>query len=638
MRRCDGLRGARPARLFDAALVALVACGGAPAPPAPAGVGASAGVPGSADPDAPLAAALSEAADGVDHAALGELLRDHWRWTLEGDPLRATRLGVRAFDDRIADNRWEQIVSRRRERAVLLGRARRIAAEGHAGGALTARDGVTVALLIEQLAADVASEVCDFEQWNLSPRSNPLVDWNELPEVHRVVSVRDGERLRARYRLIAGSIDNDVALLERGLARGLLGNAESIRRIVEMLDRQLAKPSSEWPLSDPARAEHPDWPPAALAAHRTEIAAVVERAIKPALARYRALLAERLLPRARGEDASGVSALPMGQACYRARIRDFTTLRLEARAVHARGLEEIARTDAELGELGRRALGTGSLGETLARLRSDASLYFASEDEVEEAARATLAEAKDKTPAFFGIVPRADCVVRRIPDYEAPFTTIAYYRPAHTDGTKPGEYFVNVFEPHKRPRFEARVLAVHEAVPGHHLQIAIAQELRGMPAFRKHGSFTPYVEGWALYTERLAAEMGLYRDDLDRIGVASFDAWRAARLVVDTGIHALGWSRPQARRYLEEHTALAPGNVDNEVDRYITWPGQALGYKIGQLEIWALRREAEQALGARFRVADFHDAVLGIGPVSLPVLRDAVRAYVARVLRRRTSP
>jgi uncharacterized protein (DUF885 family) len=231
--------------------------------------------------------------------------------------------------------------------------------------------------------------------------------------------------------------------------------------------------------------------------------------------------------------------------------------------------------------------------------------------------------------AFFGILPKADCIIRRVPDYEAPYTTIAYYRPPHPDGSKPGEYFVNVFEPKTRPRFQARVLALHEAIPGHHLQIAISQELPEMPAFRKHGGFTAYVEGWALYTERLGDEMGLYRDDLDRLGMLSFDAWRAGRLVVDTGIHAMGWSRDRAKAYLAEHTALALNNIDNEVDRYISWPGQALGYKLGQLEIRRLRAEAEAALGDAFSLPAFHDVVLSIGAVSLPVLRDRVAAFVA---------
>jgi uncharacterized protein (DUF885 family) len=216
----------------------------------------------------------------------------------------------------------------------------------------------------------------------------------------------------------------------------------------------------------------------------------------------------------------------------------------------------------------------------------------------------------------------------RIPPYEAPFSTIAYYRPPHYDGSKPGEYFINTYQPETRPRYELEALTWHESIPGHHLQIAIAQELGELPMYRKLYGSTAFVEGWALYTERLADEMGLYTGDLDRLGMLSYDAWRASRLVVDTGLHAMGWTRAQAEAFMLAHTALTPANIGNEVDRYIAWPGQALAYKFGQLEIFALRRQAEAALGPRFSLPGFHDVVLAGGGVTLPVLRLRVEAWI----------
>jgi len=215
-----------------------------------------------------------------------------------------------------------------------------------------------------------------------------------------------------------------------------------------------------------------------------------------------------------------------------------------------------------------------------------------------------------------------------IPDYEAPYTTIAYYRPGSAEADRIGAYFINTYAPETRPRFEAEVLAYHEAIPGHHLQIAIAQEIEELPAFRKHGGWTAFVEGWALYTERLSEEMGLYTGDLDRMGVLSFDAWRASRLVVDTGMHAKGWSRTQAESFLMENTPLAENNVRNEIDRYITWPGQALAYKTGQIHLLDLRAHAESELGDRFDLAGFHDAVLGGGAVPLKVLTERVNMWI----------
>jgi uncharacterized protein (DUF885 family) len=214
---------------------------------------------------------------------------------------------------------------------------------------------------------------------------------------------------------------------------------------------------------------------------------------------------------------------------------------------------------------------------------------------------------------------------------EAPQSTIAYYHQPATDGSRPGRYMINTYLPTTRPRYEAEALAFHEAVPGHHLQIAIAQELGDLPTFRKHMGTTAFVEGWGLYAERLAGEMGLYTGDTDRFGALSYDAWRACRLVVDTGLHAMGWTRQQAIDYMVENTVLAPNNIVNEVDRYLTWPGQALAYKVGQREILALRDEAREKLGARFDIKGFHDAVLGQGAVTLPVLREQVEAWMARV-------
>jgi uncharacterized protein (DUF885 family) len=213
---------------------------------------------------------------------------------------------------------------------------------------------------------------------------------------------------------------------------------------------------------------------------------------------------------------------------------------------------------------------------------------------------------------------------------EAPYSTVAYYRQPSADGKRPGTYMINTYLPETRPRYEAEALAYHESIPGHHLQIAIAQELKGIPEFRKHQGVTAFVEGWGLYSERLADEMGLYTSDVDRLGMLSFDAWRACRLVVDTGIHAMGWSRQQAIDYMIENSCLAENNIVNEVDRYITWPGQAVAYKLGQREILALRHEAKQKLGSRFDIKEFHDAVLRNGAVALPVLRQQIEAYIAQ--------
>jgi uncharacterized protein (DUF885 family) len=340
-----------------------------------------------------------------------------------------------------------------------------------------------------------------------------------------------------------------------------------------------------------------------------------------------------VLPHARPQERPGIAHLPGGLECYHRLIRVHTSLDLTPDELHATGLREVERIDGELAALGARVLGAAGLPAILARLRTDPALYFQTRDEVEATAAAALAKAKQAIAGWFGILPRAGCEVARMGEHEEQHSTIAYYRQPAADGSRPGRYYVNTSAPHTRPRYEAEALAYHEAIPGHHLQIAIAQELTGVPEFRKHTGATAFVEGWALYAERLADEMGLYSGDLDRIGVLSYDAWRACRLVVDTGMHAKGWTRRQAIDFMLAHTALAENNVVNEVDRYITWPGQALAYKTGQLELLRLRADAQRRLGARFDVKAFHDAVLGNGAVALGPLREAVEAHVARAAR-----
>jgi uncharacterized protein (DUF885 family) len=265
----------------------------------------------------------------------------------------------------------------------------------------------------------------------------------------------------------------------------------------------------------------------------------------------------------------------------------------------------------------------------LRTLRSDPALYFSSRAEVESVARASLDRANAAIGHWFGRLPKAPCEVVVMPAHEEQHSTVAYYREPAADGSRPGQFYINTSAPETRPRYEAETLAFHESVPGHHLQIAIAQELDHLPAFRRFWGSTAYVEGWGLYTERLSAEMGLLSGDVDRFGVLSFDAWRASRLVVDTGIHALGWTRRAAIDFMTAHTALGSNNIANEVDRYIANPGQALAYKLGQLELLRLRSEARERQGDRFDIKAFHDAVLGQGALPLSALREVVERALA---------
>jgi uncharacterized protein (DUF885 family) len=564
-----------------------------------------------------------DAAAGVQHEKLAELLREHWQWTMAEYPIWATRLGIDRFDDKIGDHSRKAEEARRQVRRTHRARAAAILA-----GELSPPERLTASLFAEYVQSELDNEVCELDLWTVSPRNNPVTEWNRLAESHAVRSLKDAENLLSRYRAAPAAVDQDIESLRLGAKQGLLANRESVLRTIQMLQQELEVPDEKWGLLSPSRSAKglSDQERAAFGANLRSAAL----AIREATARYMKVLQDEIAPRARGEDKVGVGALPSGAACYRALAREHTTLSLEPKQIHDIGIAEIAKIEGEMRVLGKRALGTDDLGKIRTRLRTDKKLYFSSADEIVQAAERALAAAKAKVPSYLGLRLASDCVVQRIPAYEAPFSTIAYYRQPNPDGSKAGEYFVNVFQPETRPRFEAEVLAFHESIPGHHLQIGVAQGLKQVPAFLKHAGMTAYVEGWALYTERLADEVGLYTGDLDRLGMLSFDAWRASRLVVDTGLHALGWTRKAAEQYMLEHTALTEANIKNEVDRYITWPGQALAYKLGQLEIRALRKMAETELKDSFVLSEFHGEVLRYGAVSLPALRTLISAWVAR--------
>jgi uncharacterized protein (DUF885 family) len=336
-----------------------------------------------------------------------------------------------------------------------------------------------------------------------------------------------------------------------------------------------------------------------------------------------------VLPKARSGDKVGVCWLPDGEALYTRAVARHTTLEMTPMEIHRIGQDEIGRLAEEYRDLGSKVLGTSDVAAILDRLRTDPALRFDDRPSIKASAEDATARAVAAIPQWFGRLPQAPCIVAEIPDVAAKDSPLAFYLPPAEDGSRPGTYFVNTYDPTTRTRFESEALAFHEGVPGHHLQNAIAQELDGVPAFRRNLWITSYGEGWGLYTERLSDEMGLYSGDLERMGILSFDSWRAGRLVVDTGMHALGWSMDEAVAWLTEHSPQAANNIVNEVERYIGWPGQALAYKIGQREIFRLRAEAQDAMGDRFDIRGFHDTVLGSGPVPLPVLGDLVRAWSA---------
>jgi len=559
-----------------------------------------------------------------DPSQLAALAAEYWEGRMQFDPIEATLLGDRRFDDRMPDQSPEAL---ERDVARLEALQGRVAALD--GGTLGATDRVTWAALRGEIDSDLALRRCRLHEWAVDPRDGPQVLFPTLAHLQTTTTPDQGRALVARWQKLGRDLDGRVANLRRGLAVGKVATRGAVERVIRQLDELLVTPTSEWVVAEPARAAHPDWPTPELSSFQDGLRHAVEQVVRPGFARYREVLKGEILPRSRPDDAVGLSHVPDGAACYQRLIKVHTSLDLGAEEIHQIGQAEVARIRAEMTTLGAKLFDTSDLAAVQRRLRTDPELYFRTRDEVEAKAEQALRRAEAAMPRFFGRLPRTPCLVKRVEPFEEKDTTIAYYRQPAVDGSRGGTYYINTYAPTTRPRFEAEVLAFHESVPGHHIQIALAQETTGLPEFRKHLGPTAFVEGWALYTERLADEMGLYSGDLDRLGMLSFDAWRASRLVVDTGIHVKGWSRQQAIRFMLENTALAENNIDNEVDRYIGWPGQALAYKLGQREILRLRAEAETALGPAFSLPGFHDRVLANGAISLAVLRAQVESWVA---------
>jgi len=551
------------------------------------------------------------------------LAADYWDLYLEQHPVEATLLGYRRHDGRLPDRTLSgRRVARRRLESVR-DRLTRLQLDD-----LPVSDQVTGRALLSELDGQLMLLDCDLDAWTLDPLSGPQVMLLKIAALQTVETPQQGRDLVARYRAMGPYLGETGRRLHAALEEGRVAPHSAAERVSRQIDALLARPTAQWELLEPTREPHRCWSGTELGGFRRDLEAAVQEQVMPGFQELGRVVTEVILPAARSDEAVGIDHLPGGPDCYRRLIRRHTGLDLSPQEIHQRGLQEVKRIRERLQDLGSQVLGTDALGETLQRLRADASLYFHSREEVLAQATRTLALARDALPDMVGRVPRTDCVVRPVEAYEEQDSTIAYYQEPAADGSRPGTYFINTFAPDTRPRYEAQALAFHESIPGHHVQIALAQEREDLPEFRRHLGSTAFVEGWALYTEGLADEMGLYSSQLDRLGMVSFDAWRASRLVVDTGLHALGWSRQQAVDFLRANTALAESNIQNEVDRYIVWPGQALAYKIGQQQILSLREQARRRLGQRFDLRTFHDRLLANGAVSLEELGRQVVSWI----------
>jgi uncharacterized protein (DUF885 family) len=552
---------------------------------------------------------------------IAELAERYFDLAMAAAPFEATALGITGFDAEVPDLTEE---AEARQRASLAGLQRRL--DGIDPATLSGQDRITHAML---------QRACRDRQDELAAR------WPELT-VSATMSGVQTAVIATVPKVTLGTAEQASAYLERcgrldrylrqaadrlraGIDNGRTPSQRGIRAAIAQLDEYLAGPPDSDPLlapDPPAEVDRVRW--------RDRLREIVVTSVRPAMLRHRTHLERDVLPRARPDDRCGLSYLPDGETVYRNAVRQHTTTHRDLDELHRLGHQLVAGLADQYRALGSRALGTSDLDEILGRLRGDPKLRFDTAGEILQSARDALARANAALPDWFGRVPAIPCRVDEMSPFEAKDAVLGYYQPPSDDGRRPGIHWLNTHAPRTRTRYEYEALAFHESVPGHHLQFALAQELRDLPRFRRLGYVTAFSEGWALYTERLADEMGLYSGDLARLGMLSFDSWRACRLVVDTGIHHLGWSRSRAIDYLLANSALTRSNVENEVDRYIAEPGQALAYMVGRIELERLRGHARQRLGGRFDVKDFHDAVLRSGGVPLSVLAEEIERWISR--------
>ncbi len=576
----------------------------------------------------PLLALLAASLIAAPHASLAAdarlqaLFDAAWEADLRDNPVGADYLGDHRFADRWPDLTPAAFTARYARYAATLAELKTIPRAGLPGA-----DKLNYDLFALDFQRRLDAQ--RFKPWLYEvarPRDGVQTS-SEIAELLPFATVADYEAWIARLAKMGPYIDENIALLETAIREKRTQPRSIMERVPAQIALQIPANAEDSPFFEPFKR----FPDSIGADDRARLIGAAGRAIDeqviPAFRRLDAFMRDEYLPACRTSD--GIWDTPDGPAFYANRAAYHTTTNLTPDEIHATGLREVARIRAEMDAVIRKVGFTGSFEEFLTFLRTDPQFYYRSGDELFEAYAAMAKRIDPELVKFFGKLPRMPYGVRPIPMTSAPDTTTAYYQGPALDGSRAGYYYVNLYRPEVRPKYEMPVLTVHEAVPGHHLQIALAMEDQSLPLFRRNADYTAYIEGWALYSERLGEQMGLYDDPYARFGQLTYDMWRAVRLVVDTGIHAKQWTRQQAIDYFKANAAKTEADIVNEIDRYIAWPGQALAYKIGQLRILDLRREAQGALGERFDIRAFHDAVLSTGAVPLDVLSDRIHKWVA---------
>jgi uncharacterized protein (DUF885 family) len=566
-----------------------------------------------------IAAPLVASADAT--ADLHALFDREWERYVAEHPIAATYLGDPRYNDRMPDISPAAQAAREAMDAKVLDDLARIPRD-----ALPPAEQLNYDLFRHEYEMRKAAVPYHTEYYAIAASGGPQ-SLNELAELVSFKTARDYETWLKRMQAIPAYLDEFGERLRRGAREGRTQPRAVMQRVLEPLAGQVTENPQDSPFFNSFRSYPDSMPPAERERLTAEARRVIGESVVPAYRRFQAVFRDEYLPATR--ETVGLWDTPDGLAYYQFLARYHTTTDLTPAQIHEIGLREVARNRAEMQKVMDEVGFKGSLAAFFQHLRTDPKFYYKTGDELFRGYAYIVKMIDPELPRLFGKLYRTPFGLRAIPESSAPNTTTAYYMGPALDGSRPGYYYVNLYRPEVRPKWEMEVLSVHEAAPGHHLQIALAQEQTDLPNFRRAGGFTAYTEGWGLYSERLGYDLGLYKDPYSRFGQLTYDQWRAIRLVVDTGLHAMKWTRQQAIDYFMANAAKTEADIVNEIDRYISDPGQALAYKIGQLKLLEARQRATEALGERFDIRAFHDTVLATGAVPLDLLDRAVDAWIA---------
>lgn len=552
---------------------------------------------------------------------LHQLFEEAWDFRMQENPLQATNVGVHDFNDRLPSITEEDYQRRLNEQRDFLERLGGIPREQ-----LTRQDQISYDIF-EQLTEDRIADL-EFKSYQIpiTVRSGFHISFPQLGDRVPLNNVNDYENFISRLEQFERYANEHIDIMRDGVDRGWVLPQPALEGIEGSVEPHIVEKPEESLLFEPFK----NFPDRIDEEDRNRLSEAGKEAIMesvvPGYEQFLAFLKEEYIPASPADIA--ISSVPDGDAYYEHLVRHFTTMDISPEEVHEIGMDEVERIREEMYEVIGQTDFEGPFDEFVEFLRTDPQFYAETDEELLREASYYLKKMDGALPRYFNTLPRIPYGLREVPDYIAPRTTTAYYRRPAGDGTEAGFYYLNTYDLPSRPLYEIEALSYHEAVPGHHLQLALQQELEDIPDFRRHAGFTVFVEGWALYSERLAHDMGFYEDPYSDFGRLSYEMWRALRLVVDTGMHYLGWTRQEAIDFMAENSALAMHNIRSEVDRYISWPGQALAYKTGEIRIRELRDRAEEELGGDFDIRTFHDAVLLDGSVTLEILEDNIEAYI----------